>query len=154
MKNLAKCSGPDSKVHVVKMGPTWGRQGPVGPHIGHMNLAIWSHITKRHWEAKVVRETLCDSWCRHQMEYFPRYWPFVRGIQWSPVISPHKGKWRGALMFPLICAWINGWVNNEEAGDLGRHPTHYDVIVMRSKTCTSYPYSTNHVIVIYCLCSN
>ena len=22
---------------------------------------------------------------------FPRYWPFVRGIHWSPVNSPHKG---------------------------------------------------------------
>ena len=24
--------------------------------------------------------------------------------------SPHKGQWRGASMFSLICAWINGWV--------------------------------------------
>ena len=29
-----------------------------------------------------------------------------------------------------ICAWVNGWVNNGEAGDLRRHRTHYDVIVM------------------------
>ena len=42
----------------------------------------------------------------------------------------HKGQWRGALMFSLICARINGWVNNGEAGDLGRHRPHYDVIVM------------------------
>ena len=27
--------------------------------------------------------------------------------------------------------WINGWVNNHEAGDLGRHRPHYDVFVMR-----------------------
>ena len=26
--------------------------------------------------------------------------------------SPHKGQWRGALMFYLICARINDWVNN------------------------------------------
>ena len=45
-------------------------------------------------------------------KHFPRYWPFVRGIQRSPVNSPHKGQWRGALMLSLICAWINGWVNN------------------------------------------
>ena len=32
--------------------------------------------------------------------------------------------------FLLICAWINGWVNNREAGDLRRHHTHYDVTVM------------------------
>ena len=47
-----------------------------------------------------------------------------------PVNSPHKGQWSGALMFPLICAWINGWVNNGEAGDLRRHRAHYDVTVM------------------------
>ena len=38
-------------------------------------------------------------WWRHQMETFPRNWPFVRGIHLSPVSSPHKGQWRGALMF-------------------------------------------------------
>ena len=33
-------------------------------------------------------------------------------------------------MFSLICVWINGWVNNLEAGDLRRYRSHYDVIVM------------------------
>ena len=61
---------------------------------------------------------------------FPRYWPFVRGIHRSPVNSPHKGQWRGALMFSLICARINGWVNNGEAGDVRRHRAHNDVNVM------------------------
>ena len=46
------------------------------------------------------------------------------------VNSTHKGQWRGALMFPLMCAWINGWVNNRKTGDLRRHRAHYDVIVM------------------------
>ena len=63
-------------------------------------------------------------------KHFPRYWPFVRGIHRSPVNSPHKGQWRRALMFSLICPWINYWVNNYEAGDLRRHRTHYDVIIM------------------------
>ena len=61
---------------------------------------------------------------------FPCYWPFVRGIHRSPVNSPHKGQWRGALMFSLIWVWINGWVNNGEAGDLRRYRAHYDVLVM------------------------
>ena len=64
-------------------------------------------------------------------KHFPRYWPFVRGIHRSPVNSPHKGQWRGALMFSLACARINGWVNNREAGDLRLNRAHYDVIVMR-----------------------
>ena len=61
-------------------------------------------------------------------KHFPRYWPFVRGIH----RSQHKGQWLGALMFTLICARINGWVNNREAGDLRRYRAHYDVIVMRA----------------------
>ena len=63
-------------------------------------------------------------------KHFPRYWPFEWGIHRSPVNSPHKGQWRGALMFSAICVWINDWVNNREAGDLRRHRAHCDVIVM------------------------
>ena len=63
-------------------------------------------------------------------KHFPRYWPFVRGIHQSLVNSPHKGQWRGALTFSLICVWINGWVNKREAGDLRRYPAHFDVTVM------------------------
>ena len=63
-------------------------------------------------------------------KHFPHNWPFVRGIHRSPVNSPHKGQWRGALMFYLICAGINDWVNNREAGDLRRNRARYDVIVM------------------------
>ena len=64
-------------------------------------------------------------------KHFPRYWPLGRGIHRSPMNSPHKGQWRGALLFSLICARINGCVNNDEAGDLRRHRVHYDVILMR-----------------------
>ena len=63
-------------------------------------------------------------------KHFPRYWPFVWGIYRSPVNSPHRGQWRGALMFSFICDWINGWVNNREAGDLRRHLAHYDVTLI------------------------
>ena len=38
------------------------------------------------------------------------------------------------MMFSLICVWINGWVNNREAGDLRRYRGHYDVSVM-DHTC-------------------
>ena len=62
-------------------------------------------------------------------KHFPCYWPFGLGIHRSHVNFPHNGQWRGALMFYLICAWTNGWVNNREAGDLRRHRAHYDVIL-------------------------
>ena len=64
-------------------------------------------------------------------KFFSRYWPFVQGIHRSSVNSPHKGQWCGGLMFSLICAWINGWVNNREAGDLRRHRAHCDVTVVQ-----------------------
>ena len=63
-------------------------------------------------------------------KHIPRYWPFVRGIHRSTANSPHKDQWRGALMFSLICARLNCWVNNRDAGDLKRHRAYYDVIVM------------------------
>ena len=91
------------------------------------------------WEGAGAMRASC--WCkgRHANTYhddvikwkhFPRNWPFVREIHRSPVNFPHKGQWRGALMFSLIYAWINDWVNNREAGDLRRQHGHYDVIVM------------------------
>ena len=61
---------------------------------------------------------------------FLRYWPFVREIHRSPVNSPLKGQWHGALMFSLIWVWLNGWVNNHKAGDLRHHRAHCDVPVM------------------------
>ena len=66
-------------------------------------------------------------------KYFPRYWPFVHEIHWSLVNSPHKGQWRGAYIFSLICTWINVWVHNLDAGDLRRHRALYDVIVICEK---------------------
>ena len=76
----------------------------------------------------------CDSRCHYddviKWKHFPRYWPFVRGIHRSPGNYLRKGQWRGALMFSLIFAWMNGWVNTREAGDLRRHGAHYDVSVM------------------------
>ena len=50
----------------------------------------------------------------------------------SPIsgLSPQKGQWRRALMFSLICARINNWVKNREAGDLRCRRAHYDDSVM------------------------
>ena len=75
-----------------------------------------------------------DVWWYHydviKWKHFPRYWPIVPGIHRSPVNSPHKGQWRGALMFSLIGAWTNGWVHDRDAGDLRLRRAHYDVTVM------------------------
>ena len=70
------------------------------------------------------------SWWRHQIEAISALLAICAGNSPVTLNSPHKGQWRGALMFSLICAWINGWVNNREAGDLRRHRAHCDVTVM------------------------
>ena len=84
---------------------------------GHITLHRMSVMTSQHDD--VIK------W-----KHFPRYWPFVWGIHLWPVNSPHKYQWCRALMFSLIFAWINGWVNNRKAGDLRRHRAHYDATAM------------------------
>ena len=72
----------------------------------------------------VAPDGIAHPWWRHKMETFSA----LLAICWGN--SPHKDQWRRALMFSLISTWINGWVNNGDAGDLRDHRTHYDVIVM------------------------
>ena len=93
---------------------------------------IWLEV-----KARMPRKNLCKNTMIEdgviKWKHLPRYWPFVRGIHRSPVNSPHKGQWRRALMFSLICVWINDWVNDRETGGLRQYCTHYDVIVMIKK---------------------
>ena len=57
----------------------------------------------------------------------PLYGEFT-GHRWIPLTKASD-----TLMFSFICAWINGWINNREAGDLRRHRAHYDVTAMQYK---------------------
>ena len=95
------------------------------------SLVGWAQAS--HYNRSCYREVPLHHDDVIKWKHFPRYWPFVRGIHRSPVNSPHKGQWRGALMFTLICVWINGCVNNREAGDLRRYCAHYGVTVMTNK---------------------
>ena len=96
--------------------------------LGHETMVCAVCLTMFLWTRVVYNWSVHDDVIK--WKHFPRYWPFVRGIHRSPVNSPHKGQWRGALMLSLICVWIIGWVNNREAGDLRRYRAHYDIIVM------------------------
>ena len=89
------------------------------------HLLLW-------WSWKAVIELSCNdrSWWRHPMEPFSALLAFCAGNSSVPVNTPHKSQLRRALMFSLIYAWINDWVNNREDGDLRHHCGHYDVIVM------------------------
>ena len=89
-----------------------------------------------HWKKRFHEKEIClilhDEVIK--WKHFSRYWPFVLGIHRSSVNSPHKGQWCGALLFSLICTWINSWVNNGEADDLRPHRAHHDVAVMKVST--------------------
>ena len=85
-------------------------------------LALWRRYTVRKGVQSTVpnlnrTRILCQD-VVIKWKYHTRYCPFVRGIHRSPVNSPYKGQWHGALMFSLICAWGNGLVNNRS---LWRH---------------------------------
>ena len=85
------------------------------------------------------------SWWRHQMETFSALLALCAGN------SPHKCKWRGALMFFLIFAWIIGWVNSREAGDLKRHRAQYDVTIWRSRYQWIKYVKTEHIQMVLSL---
>ena len=113
------------------------------------NISFYLHITpwtkclpfcRRHFQMNVSTLVQIVGWLNvthyflnHddviKWKHFPRYWPFVLGIHRSLVNSPHKGQWREALIFSLICVWNNSWVNNGDAGDLRHNRVHFDVIV-------------------------
>ena len=120
------------------------------PHQNTRNLKKFC----QHWRRLVLRDTSRFQTRQNdtshddviKWSHFPWYWPFVRGIPRSPVNSPHKDQWRGALVFSLVCAWINGWVNTGEAGHWRRHGAHYDVIVMYTVTSHERWVISNHSI--------
>ena len=141
------------------MGYMWDRQGAHKPVRVSCSLChacsffvIYIHNFRHCWSRSItgiiLQDYLCES-CTILIVYYvhvygnKRIWIWIwiwtfsallalcAGIHRSPVNSLHKGQWRGALTFSLICAGINRWVNNREAGDLRRHRAHYDVILMK-----------------------
>ena len=76
------------------------------------------------------------SWWRHQMETFSALLAICAGNSPATGEVPTQRPVTRSLMFSLIGVWINGWVNDGEAGDLRRHRTHYDVIAMWAGVCS------------------
>ena len=71
-------------------------------------------------------------WWRHQMETFSALLAICAGN--SPVTSefPSQRPVTRSVDIFFDLRRINGWVNDRKAGDLRRHPAHYDVTVMHS----------------------
>ena len=76
-------------------------------------------------------------WWRHQMETFSALLAICAGnSSVTGEFSTQRPVTRSfGVFFDLrLNKWINGWVNNREAGDLRHHRTHYDVFVMLVNT--------------------
>ena len=105
-------------------------------------LLCWRKIQLLSQVSENHRASLYDHYTVHddviKWKHFPRYWPFVRGIHRSPVNSPHKGKWRGALVFFFVLfpkkrlskqSW--GWWFETPSGSLWRHSNVPLLVTMR-----------------------
>ena len=76
---------------------------------------IYIMMTSSNWNIFRVTGPLCGEFTDHR---------------WIP-----RTKTSDAELWCFLgsAPWINGWVNNREAGDLRRHRNNYDVIVMTEK---------------------
>ena len=113
-----------------------------GPHYNSTQLLIYGNIkTCFHflWFLFEVPEILpCGRprpicpWWRHQMETFSALLAICAGNSPVPGEFPTQRPVTRSFDVSLVCVWINGWVNNGEAGDLRCYRAHYDVTVMLS----------------------
>ena len=87
-------------------------------------------------------------WWHHddviKWKHFPRYWPFVWRNSLVTVEFPSQKQVTGRFDFSLICAWIKGWVNNREAGDLSSSS------LWRHSNDTKYKKSQNSILLTAC----
>ena len=109
----------------------------------YLQKLVWLQVTgnSRKWLLVGypcwLKQTPISKLWRHQMETFSALLAICVGN------SPHKSQWGGGLRWCFLWSapWINGWVDNREAGDLRRHRAHYDAIVMNLCICyTSIEY--------------
>ena len=101
-----------------------------------LNTDNFIHITHNRYATVHPRKLVSVSWWRHQMETFSALLVICVGIHRSPVNSPHKGQWRGDLMFSLIGCLNKRLSKHRNTSDLRHHRAHYDVNVMVSLIST------------------
>ena len=86
-----------------------------------------------------VKAWLEFCWYMPQLHYYddvmkwkqyPRYWSFCGKFTSHRWILRTKANDAELCCFVWFVSWINGWVINREAGDLRRHRSPFDVIVM------------------------
>ena len=127
----------------------WACDLPIGGHVWEISGLDWKHIiinmisgilyfdlliTDCEWFTVTFRNASVYTICLHddvlKWKHFSRLWPlwgeFTRH-RWVPLTKDSEAELWWVF---FICPWINGWVNNREAGDLRCNGAHYDVTVM------------------------
>ena len=81
-------ASPDSKVYGANVGPTWGRQDPGGPHVGHMNFAIWATIHRMAIKISAFT-TAISGWRKHSRRQSTkqRYYRIAFLLLWPHMIQ-------------------------------------------------------------------
>ena len=129
-------------IHIVLMCASYTAERKLPfPIDGLVQDCSNSNVVTMELMQSCTEPSVCKSWWRHHMDTFSALRAICVGN--SPI---HKGQWRRALMFSLICVWINGWVNSGGAGDLRCYRAHYDFIVM------SFTFHAVLAEWLFCLC--
>ena len=148
---------PDSKVRGLTWGPPGADKTQVGPCWPH-ELAICDSIStgfsrvlfitvimsilmiscEKFNHMRLYHFTSCGTIMRRMTPSYGKIFRFIGPL--CRVNSPHKDRWRGALMFSSICAWTNGWVSNHGAGNLRRNRAHYGITVMDRPDSVQLPW--------------
>ena len=129
------------------MEPTWGPPGSCRPQMGPM-LTPWILLSGKPLKAGEIETKACLRWCaanvlapigmnlkRHMMtssnrNIFRLTGPLCGEFTGHRWICLTRGSDAELWCFLWFAPWINGRINNREAGNLRRHHAHYDVIAM------------------------
>ena len=95
-----------------------------------------------HVRGFIIRRGLMTSSNEHIFRLTGPLCGEFNGHRWIPLTKASDAE---LLMFSLICTWINGWVNNCEAGDLRRNHAHYDVTAIYHRVAAIRPKRSHNV---------
>ena len=102
------------------------------PYLANLIIGLFVPICRLCNGLTIVLARPWRTWCRHEMEAFSALLVLLlcgefAGHRWTPRTKASNAQ---LWCFLWSVPWINGWVNNREAGDLRHHGAHYDIVVM------------------------
>ena len=124
----------------------------------HCTTGIHKMRPKSGWTIYSISHKICTQcyWVLYddviKWKHSPRYWPFVCGIHWPPVNSPHKAS--GAEHWCLFALRLNkrlskqsrGWRSETPSSSLWRNCNGIVVIILLVLTGYVFPDECIHII--------